>query len=698
VNVAHVAVSHERLRSLAQHALLEATIDSVAVVDEGGTIVFVNPALARMLGEDVTGCGLTDLVPAEARGDLEAALAHRAASSAVVEVPLHRPQGSIVWVRVATSPLFDGGRYAGALAVLTDVTERRRSEDALRTIADTSRALAGELDLQAIATVLARSIEGGVLLTTLHRRDAIEVRACASVDARAAAALRPLLGCTVPLSPGTVGEEVVRLGRPVFIATGAASRMQPALVALARELDVASVIVAPLLVHGRPTGTMSVFRASTAPSLTPEDVPLVREIADRAAMALERARLFEDQRRSNERLRLLADAGARMAQSLDVEVALAAFARLTASSFAEACVVELFEKDKVTGHAVAARASDLEDAIHHAIHPYAAASAPPAELRHVFEEGRAELIRVVEDRVVRALAVDEAHVEALRALGLRSLVIVPLLARGVALGVVALARVHEPPYEEGDLAFAEELGRRAALAIDNARLFRSATEAIAVRDEFLSIASHELNTPLTPLKMQLDSLRRGTFSPERTAEKLDAASRQVTRLTKLVSELLDVSRVRVGKLHLEPESLDLAALVDEIAARMADEAERAGSSIVVSAERPCVGQWDRTRLDQVVTNLLTNAVKYGSGKPVEVTLDHADGRARLVVRDHGIGIPPEHQRRIFERFERAASTRHYGGFGLGLWIARQIVEASGGTIRVESEPGQGSTFVVELPR
>jgi signal transduction histidine kinase len=120
-------------------------------------------------------------------------------------------------------------------------------------------------------------------------------------------------------------------------------------------------------------------------------------------------------------------------------------------------------------------------------------------------------------------------------------------------------------------------------------------------------------------------------------------------------------------------------------------------SFVVHADRPCAGSWDRMRLDQVVTNLLSNGVKYGGGKPVEITLSHGPSGVRLTVQDHGIGIAPDDQRRIFERFERAASARHYGGFGLGLWITRQIVESSGGTISVDSAPDRGSKFVVNLP-
>jgi len=174
--------------------------------------------------------------------------------------------------------------------------------------------------------------------------------------------------------------------------------------------------------------------------------------------------------------------------------------------------------------------------------------------------------------------------------------------------------------------------------------------------------------------------------------------RNVERLSRLITNLLDISRIGEGRLALELEPVDLSDLVCEVAGRFEDELSRAGSTLQLDVPGPVVGRWDRLRLDQVVTNLVANAVKYGPGKPIEVWVRTDGDRVDLAVRDHGIGIPREAQQRIFERFERAVSDRHFGGFGLGLWISRRIVESLGGTIGVESEPGQGATFTVELWR
>ncbi|QSQ28441.1 PAS domain-containing protein [Pyxidicoccus parkwayensis] len=232
---------------------------------------------------------------------------------------------------------------------------------------------------------------------------------------------------------------------------------------------------------------------------------------------------------------------------------------------------------------------------------------------------------------------------------------------------------------------------------------RHLQEAIRARDEFLSVASHELKTPLTSLGLRLHALARAIDADpdsslsRRHGREVAAMKRQVTRLAELIDGLLDVSRISTGRLRIHREPVDLSALVQEMVARFVPEAERIGSVLDVRPSAPCVGSWDRLRMEQVVSNLLSNALKYGAGQPVHVHVDEADGRARLWVRDEGIGIDEAAHARIFQKFERAVSERHYGGLGLGLYVVRTLVEAMGGIIRVESQLGAGATFIVELP-
>jgi PAS domain S-box-containing protein len=250
----------------------------------------------------------------------------------------------------------------------------------------------------------------------------------------------------------------------------------------------------------------------------------------------------------------------------------------------------------------------------------------------------------------------------------------------------------------GAAKIARDISEQKRLQEELERLYREAQEATRAREDFLSMAGHELRTPLTTLIFQFYTLRRRLAAqPENAAELVDRARQQLERLVRLTEELLDVTRITSGRLSLEREVTDLSEIAREAAERLRDSAARAGSEIRVDAPPGVRGEWDRSRLDQVVTNLLSNAIKFGKGRPIEVQVEPNSSKARFSVHDRGIGISPEAQSKIFDRFERAVSQRSYGGMGLGLWITRQIVEAHGGRIEVTSAPGAGSTFTVELP-
>jgi signal transduction histidine kinase len=259
--------------------------------------------------------------------------------------------------------------------------------------------------------------------------------------------------------------------------------------------------------------------------------------------------------------------------------------------------------------------------------------------------------------------------------------------------------------QEGLETRVEEGAAALSRANEMLRLLKQLEEAVGARDALISIASHELRTPLAALQLHLDLMTRALnkhpereSAPERIMPKLGTLERQVTRLSKLIDHLLDVSRITAGRLDLALEDVDLTAVVLDVASRFDEVLRRAECEVTVRAPTPVVGNWDRMRLEQVVTNLLSNAAKYGSGKPIEIEVSGDDDKARLSVRDYGIGIQLADQSRIFERFERLLAGRGAPGFGLGLWIVRQLVAGMHGEIRVTSEVGSGATFWVELPR
>ncbi|WP_165982735.1 sensor histidine kinase [Dankookia rubra] len=237
---------------------------------------------------------------------------------------------------------------------------------------------------------------------------------------------------------------------------------------------------------------------------------------------------------------------------------------------------------------------------------------------------------------------------------------------------------------------------------DKDRLIEELREAVRARDEFVSIAAHELRNPMTPILMQVHNLVTAAKDPRRCrpevlAPRLELLEYAVRDFVRRSTTLLDVSRIAAGNIRIEPSEVDLSRVVREVVDRAEPAARMARSRVDPDLQEGIVGMWDRLAVEQVVENLLSNALKFGAGRPVTLTL-RADSRvAQLTVRDQGIGISEEDRARIFQRFERAVARREHGGFGVGLWLVNQLVVAMGGAISIESAPGKGATFVVTLP-
>ena len=249
-------------------------------------------------------------------------------------------------------------------------------------------------------------------------------------------------------------------------------------------------------------------------------------------------------------------------------------------------------------------------------------------------------------------------------------------------------------------SFVVDLSELKRIEAERNRLYEEARDAVQARDAFLSVAGHEIRTPLSALNITMYQLARQVraLGHPRAIDLAARSEKQLARLIRLADELLDVSRIASGSLHLELEEMDLGVLSRDVVERLEESARRAGCTLSLHASDGVIGFWDRLRLEQVLSNLLTNAMKYGADAPIEVEISARGDAARMTVRDHGIGIHDEDQRRIFERFERAVSGESFPGMGLGLFITREIVEAHGGKIAVESRPGDGARFEVTLPR
>jgi PAS domain S-box-containing protein len=430
----------------------------------------------------------------------------------------------------------------------------------------------------------------------------------------------------------------------------------------------------------RPDGTFYPV-AFTASPIVENGVPVgtVIEVED-----------ISERVRAKHRLEVLLKASsAIMRARLDLRAQLTALAHIVTPELGEACVVCLVDQEGGTltprtwAHARGEGQSRL-DAYFDVPHAMAVLETPLAVSRPAAKDAPPPA----------------ALTDLLAYLGADRLYAVPIRSPRAVIGLLCVVRERETAH---DLGLLQELADRAALAIEAALLYEDSQAGIRVRDEFLSISSHELRTPLTALQLQLQGLEAfAEKTPLPNADKfqhrLAVATRQVTRLTRLVDEILDVARLSQGRLRLEPEPCSLNEVVKDVVERHESQAAAAGASLQVTADGEATGRWDRFRLEQVVTNLIANAIKYAPGKPIEITVQARPAVARLCVKDHGLGIAPADLDRIFGRFERAGAAQGIGGLGLGLYIARELVEAHGGTIQVRSRPGLGSEFTVNLPR
>lgn len=476
---------------------------------------------------------------------------------------------------------------------------------------------------------------------------------------------------------------------------------------IVRSLGVVSSMVVPLRCRGRVLGAILTVRGAGPHRYGTADLALLEEVAQHAALAIDNARLFEEAREAGARLRFLAEAGKAL-DSLEPARTLEQVARLCVSLLCDWCCVYVTDGDdgEPCRRVAAAHKDPDKDRVLQGLHRGTVCDGQPLALvREVLRRGEPIGDNDISEKTLGVSGMEEATLRRIREeLGVRSALLVPMRCRGRALGVLALLSEAPRRYREADVALAQELAQRAALALDNARLFEQAQEAVRMRDQFISIATHELRSPLHVLSMQLQLplLHRREGHEERLApaELLDGyarCERHMRRIFRLLDSLLDMSQIAAGKLQLQPEEVDLAELARDVTERFQLELQQAGCALSLRAPGTLAGRWDRLRLEQVLANLLSNAMKYGPGQPIAVAVERCGARALLSVQDRGIGIAPRDHARIFERYRRATDEGRARSLGLGLYIVREIATALGGSVRVESELGAGATFRVELP-
>ena len=403
------------------------------------------------------------------------------------------------------------------------------------------------------------------------------------------------------------------------------------------------------------------------------------------------------------RLSFLSEASRVLGSSLDYETTLRNLAQLIVPDLGDLCVVDLAEEgQRVRRVAVADIEPDREQLVRRTAgqHPFSIQS--QAIQSRVFSTGESVWLPVVTNETCLALP-EDVGADVIQALTFRSFISVALPVHGQILGTISIARsTPGHSYNSGDLALAEEVARRAGLAVDHARLYRASQETNRIKDEFLANLSHELRSPLSSALLCTQMLRRGVLDREKNARALETIERKINLEVRLVDDLIDIARINTGKVSLEMKRAYLAAILDSAVEGARPAAQAQGARLrFMPHEIDASVHGDEARLQQVMDNLLSNAIKFTpKGGSIDVRLEEIGGEARITIRDTGIGISAKALPEVFDRFRQVdtSSTRKYGGLGLGLAIVRNLVELHGGKVTAESAgEGLGSTFTVTLP-
>jgi len=704
-------------------ALLNASLDGIIGMDAEGQVTEFNRGAEAMFGrrrEDVLGRSVADLlIPPHLRVAHAHGLARYLSSGETrmldrrIDVTALRADGTAFPIELAIRRVATEGAPT-FLGYARDATERARSERSRAFLAQASEALAASLDAEApLQTVVRLAIAEvadwcAVDLVSDGSGTAVQV-AVGHIDPAKVALAQELRRRYPPDPDAPIGvPNVLRTGRPELHADIPEASLERIArdaehLRLLKELGLRSAIIVPIQARARTLGTITLVSAESGRRYDDWDLAMAEELARRAAVAIENARLYRAAQLAEARTRFLAEATEALSSSLDYSETLERIARLAVPTIADAAALYRLDPDGAIRLTVLAEHDPEREALGRELDLLLPLRVDQQDrtLPRVVRTGRAELLSDLPSTVRGAWSPTTRAEELVRQLAIRSYMVVPLVARDRIFGALALTTSASGRRLDGDdLGLAQELARRAGLAVDNAQLYREAQESSRLKDDFLATISHELRTPLSAILGWLHLAKTG--SPAQVERAIEIIERNADAQSRIVDDILDVSRIITGKLHLQLERIDLgdilAAAIETL--RLAADAKKI--EIVVSLELVNCDTWgDATRLQQVAWNLLSNAIKFsGNDGRIDVRLFREGSEILLRVSDSGEGIRKDFLPRVFERFTQGdgSATRAHGGLGLGLSIVRHVVELHGGRVSAESEgEGLGATFTVVLP-
>ena len=701
-------------------AIVASSEDAIVSKDLDGIITFWNKAAEQMFGftaDEAVGRSIRIIIPHDRQHEEDRVLAAIRSGSSLThfETVRQRKDGGRVDISLTVSPIHGrDGRVIGASKIARDITERKRTEAALAALA----AEHADLQQRLLALVAASgSLLGSprvddVLAATIGLADALvsaDGYAVWRLDAGAwrmesHSGISSVFASHVISSHKGQPAGAAWFAEPVVAEDVDALPLLDERRAAYRTEGIRSLLTIPLLIRGERTGTLA-FYFRTPHTFSEVEIKTAQALGNLAAAAITTAELHDEQRMAHRQTEFLARAGGALASSLDYRQTLKQIAELAVPHIADWCAVDVADEggrfERLTVAPVDPARVDLARRFNEMYPP------EPDEPFGTPQVGRtgapARLEQLTAD-TIREGARDPEHAAALQALGITSLMYVPIRARTGTVGALTFVSAESGRrYTEADLRFAEAVAGRAGLAVENARAYEEARRANRVKDDFLATLSHELRTPLNAIMGYARMLRTGALAADRQQRAIETVERNASSLAQIVEDVLDVSRITSGKLRLHVAPVSLGQIIADAMATVSPAAHAKGVHLEMAvAPDTRTLHADADRLQQVLWNLLTNAVKFTDrGGRVEVRAHRSDDEhIDISVTDTGSGIPPAFLPLVFDRFSQGDSrfSREHGGLGLGLAIARHIVEMHGGTITAASEgQNRGATFHIRLP-
>lgn len=707
--------------------MIESSLEGVWIVDKGNQTVYVNPAMAKMLGyspEEVSQKNISHFMKPEEFINLMNKLESRKeGTSELHECRFIKKDKTHIWTTAACNPLYnENGEFIGSIGMVTDITEKKRSEAILTAQSNVFKILVGggtlEMALNELLKPIEELVEGVLASILILNKEGKKFVKGVSLKLPQTF-MDKIIGEEIGPAVGSCGTAAF-LKEMVVVSDIANDPRWVKYKDLALDHGLKASWSSPIISReGKVLGTFAMY-FNEVKEPTDFDSQIVKDVIAAAALSIEHLQLIHsmedllaNEKKRTKETELLANARKILANSIEYEKVLKNIPELIVSHFADWCFISLADDVGKLHVQTAAARPDTKEKLKE-FESYKADKRAPHGLARAIREGKSVLYSYVTDDDLNLEihewpligTKDPKYVKIARDVGLKSYMAIPMIVRGEVLGGMIVASFQEGRhYTQEDLKLMDEIVHSCTMAIDNAVLYRESQRTIQNRENLISVASHELRTPLTSLKMRIDLLARLIETnkfPAEVMEKLrpivSEIQPDVQKFTKLIEALLDVSKITNKKLQLSIQEVNISKIITDEVMRIENDFKAQNCPLIVNIQENVIGECDPIRLQQVISNLLINALKFGNKKPVEIQMKADQDKVIFKIKDLGIGVAPEDKWRIFKPFERAVSDKNFGGLGLGLYISQQIMEEHKGSIYLESAPGQGSTFVVELPR